>query len=402
MDVVSRRLRGIKASATVELNALAMRLQKEGRQQILNLCAGEPDFPTAENIVNAAKAAMDNGNTRYTASDGIVELKSAISKKLQMENGHKYTNDQIIVSSGGKEVIFNAMFASLNSGDEVIIPAPYWVSYPDIVNIAEGKAVIVPCGEEDGFKLTASALNDSITDNTKWLILNSPSNPTGAVYSREELQELAEVLLTYPHVHIMTDDIYEHLLYDGKEFVSIHGVCPELFGRVLVVNGVSKSYAMTGWRIGYGAGNIELVRAMKTLQSQSTTCPCSVSQWAALEALTGDQSLLAERRQVFQDRRERFVSKINDIPGLSCIMPDGAFYMWVCCADYIGKTTLEGSVIVNDEDFVKFLLTNAGVATVHGKAFGLSPYFRISYATSDTVLEQACDRITQACSMLRS
>jgi aspartate aminotransferase len=399
MSLLAHRLDRIKPSPTIAVTSKARSLKAAGRD-VIGLGAGEPDFDTPANIRAAAARAIEEGQTRYTDVDGTPALKQAIVRKFQRENGLDYTTDQISVGSGGKQVLYNALMATLNPGDEVIIPAPYWVSYPDMVLLAEGVPVIVPCSIEQGFKLTPTALEASITAKTKWLILNSPSNPTGAAYTADELRALAEVLLRYPHVWVMTDDIYEHLTFDDFPFTTIAQVAPALFERTLTVNGVSKSYSMTGWRIGYAGGPQPLIKAMAIIQSQSTSNPSSVSQAAAVAALDGPQEFIKERATVFQARRDLVVSMLNQAPGLHCPSPQGAFYVYPSCAGIIGKKTPQGHVLRTDEDFATRLLEAEGVAVVHGEAFGLSPFFRISYATSDSVLEEACARIQRFCASL--
>ena len=381
------------------VTALAQELQAQGRD-VIGLGAGEPDFDTPLNIQEAAIAAMRRGETRYTAVDGTPALKKAIVAKFQRENGLEYKTDQVTVASGGKQVIFNAMLATLDAGDEVIIPAPYWVSYPDIVNLADGTPVIVPCPQEQGFKLSAAGLAAAITPRTKWVILNSPSNPTGAAYSAAELRALADVLLDHPQVWILTDDMYEHLLFDGLKFATIAEVEPRLYPRTLTMNGVSKAYCMTGWRIGYAAGDAKLIKAIAKVQSQSTSNPSSISQAAAVEALNGSQDFIPIHNAIFAERRDLVVAALNDVPGLTCPNPDGAFYVYPSCAGAIGKRTPEGALIQTDEDFVAYLLKSEGVAVVQGAAFGLAPHFRISYATATELLREACVRIRRACMAL--
>ena len=399
MSIVADRLKRIKPSPTLTVSAKAKELKAAGRD-VIGLGAGEPDFDTPEFVKKAAKLAIDNGETKYTAVDGTPELKDAIIAKFKRDNGLEYTRDQITVGAGGKQVLFNALMASVNPGDEVIIPAPYWVSYPDMTLIAEGTPVIVECSKENDFKMTAEQLEAAITPKTKWLIFNSPSNPTGGAYSHSEIKALTDVLVKHPHVYIMSDDMYEHLIYDDFEFATPAQVEPSLFDHTLTCNGVSKAYAMTGWRLGYAGGPKELIKAMSKIQGQSTSNPSSISQAAALEALNGDQSFLAERNDVFSERRDMVVDMINSAEGLECFKPEGAFYVYVSCAGAIGKTTPDGKVIENDEDFVTYLLESEGVAAVHGAAFGMSPYFRISYATSTENLKEACTRIQKACAAL--
>ena len=399
MSVIAERLSRIKPSPTIAVTQKARELKAAGRD-VIGLGAGEPDFDTPDNIKEAAIAAIRAGDTKYTAVDGTPALKEAIAGKFKRENGLDYKPEQITVGTGGKQVLYNAMMATLDPGDEVIIPAPYWVSYPDMVLLAEGTPVFVPCGQNHGFKLMPEALEDAITDNTKWLILNSPSNPTGAAYSRDEMKAITDVLLRHPQVWVMTDDMYEHLVYDDFTFVTPAEVEPGLYDRTLTINGVSKAYAMTGWRIGYGGGPATLTKAMAKVQSQSTSNPSSVSQAAAVEALSGPQDYIGERNAVFKERRDMVVAMLNECPGLHCHMPEGAFYVYPSCAGVIGKRTPGGQVIETDGDFVTYLLEDAEVAAVQGEAFGLSPHFRISYATSTAALETACARIRKACEAL--
>jgi aspartate aminotransferase len=396
MSFLSDSLSRVKPSPTVAVTQLAAELKAAGRD-VIGLGAGEPDFDTPENIKAAAIAAINAGKTKYTAPDGIPELKQAICAKFKRENGLDYQPAQVSVSTGGKQVLFNALLATLNPGDEVIIPAPYWVSYPDIVRLGGGEPVIVKGERQLGYKITPEALEAAITPKTKWFIFNSPSNPTGAGYSAEELKALTDVLLRHPHVWVMTDDMYEHLAYDGFEFVTPAQIEPKLYDRTLPVNGVSKAYAMTGWRIGYAAGPEHLIAAMRKLQGQSTTNPCSISQWAAVEALNGPQDFLAERGQAFERRRNLVVEGLNACPGIQCATPEGAFYVYPSIEGCIGKTSTGGAVIATDEDFSKALLEEEGVAVVFGAAFGLSPNFRVSYATSDEALTEACARIKRFC-----
>ena len=393
---LSEKLSAIKPSATMAVTALAAELKAEGRD-IIGLGAGEPDFDTPENIKAAATAAMARGDTKYTKVDGTPELREAIVDKFKRENGLDYTADQVTVACGGKHIIFNTMMATLNAGDEVIIPAPYWVSYPDIVLFSGGTPVIIEAPLSQSFKITPEQLDRAITPKTKWVLLNSPSNPTGAAYSREELKALADVLMQHPHVWIMTDDIYEHIIYDNFKFATIAEVEPNLMDRTLTMNGVSKAYAMTGWRIGYAAGAKELIKAMAKIQSQSTSSPCSISQAASVEALTGPQDFIPVRVAAFKERRDRVVDLLNTAPGITCSKPEGAFYVYPGCDGLIGKTTDAGKILENDGDVVTWLLETEGVAVVQGAAFGLSPCFRISYATSLEVLEDACSRIARAC-----
>jgi len=400
MFTESAALRRVKASPTVAISAQARALKAEGID-VIALSAGEPDFDTPDNIKEAAITAIRNGVTKYTDPDGTPELKKAICAKFKRENGLDYKPSQVHVAPGGKPVIYNALLASLSPGDEVLIPAPYWVSYPDMALLAGGEPVIVPTRAEDGFRLTPDALEQAITARSKWLILNSPSNPTGAAYSAEDLKAIAEVLLRHPEVWILTDDMYEHLLYDGFKFSTIAEVEPALYDRTLTMNGVSKAYAMTGWRIGYAAGPEPLIKAMGKVISQTTSNPSSISQAAAVEALNGPQDFIPERAAHFEKRRDLVVSMLNQASGLTCAKPEGAFYVYPSCAGLLGKSTEDGTLIETDEDFAKALLAAEAVAVVHGAAFGLSPFFRISYATSTEVLEEACTRIQRFCSSLR-
>ena len=399
MGFISDTLSRVKPSPTIAVSTKARELKAAGKD-VIGLGAGEPDFDTPENIKQAAIDAIQRGETKYTTVDGIPELKQAICAKLERENGLKYEPNQVTVGTGGKQVLYNAFIATLNPGDEVVIPAPYWVSYPDIVLLGGGTPVFAETSIETGFKLTPEALEAAITPKTKWVLFNSPSNPSGAGYNAEELKALTDVLLRHPHVWVMTDDMYEHLSYDGFEFVTPAQIEPALKDRTLTVNGVSKAYAMTGWRIGYAAGPVEVIKAMAKIQSQSTSNPSSVSQWASVEALNGPQDFLSERAEVFKQRRDLVVSMLNDAEGINCITPEGAFYVYPSVAGCIGKTTSSGKTINNDEDFVTALLEDEGVAVVHGEAFGLSPYFRASYATSTEALEEACKRIQRFCASL--
>ena len=400
MGFIADQLSRVKPSATIAVSSMAAELKAAGRD-VIGLGAGEPDFDTPDNIKKAAIEAINLGKTKYTAVDGIAELKQAISDKFKRENGLDYLPSQCFVAPGGKPIIYNAMVATLNPGDEVIVIAPYWVSYPDIVLLAGGEPIFVETTLETNFKLTAGQLEAAITDKTKWIILNSPSNPTGAAYTRVELKVLTDVLVKHPHVWILTDDMYEHLVYDDFEFVTPVQVEPSLKDRTLTMNGVSKAYAMTGWRIGYAAGPEKLIKAMRKIQSQSTSNPTSISQWAAVEALNGTQDFIPERAEVFKGRRDLVVSMLNQATGINCPMPEGAFYVYPSCAGLMGKTTPTGKTLESDEDFVTALLEDEGVAVVHGSAFGLSPHFRISYATSTEALEEACKRIQRFCASLR-
>ncbi len=399
MGFVSDSLQRVKPSPTIAVSTKAMELKAAG-EDVIGLGAGEPDFGTPENIQQAGIRAITEGKTKYTAVDGIPELKQAIANKLKRENGLDYKPSQVTVGSGGKQVLYNALLATVNPGDEVVIPAPYWVSYPDIVLLGGGVPVFVEATIENGFKLTPEALEAAITPKTKWFIFNSPSNPSGAAYSHDELKKLTDVLLRYEQVWILTDDMYEHLVYDGFKFATPAQVEPKLYDRTLTMNGVSKAYSMTGWRIGYAAGPDVLISAIRKLQSQSTSNPCSISQWAAVEALEGPQDFLSERAEAFKERRDLVCSMLNQAKGLECPTPEGAFYVYPSCKGCMGKTTPKGKKIENDEDFVSALLEEEGVAVVHGEAFGLSPFFRVSYATSIDVLEEACQRIQRFCGSL--
>jgi aspartate aminotransferase len=400
MPFLSAALDRVKPSATIAVTDKARALKAAGRN-VIGLGAGEPDFDTPANIKLAAIHAIEAGKTKYTDVGGIPELKAAIIAKFQRENGLTYTPNQIVVSTGGKQVLYNALMATINPGDEVIIPAPYWVSYPEMVALAGGEPVAIVCTAEFGFKLQPAALEAAITPKTKWIILNSPSNPTGAAYSRAELKALTDVLVKHPQVWVMTDDMYEHLVYDDFTFSTPAQIEPKLFDRTLTVNGVSKAYSMTGWRIGYAGGPAELIKAMTTIQSQSTSNPSSIAQWAAVEALNGPQDFIPVNNETFKERRDLVVSMLNQAKGISCPRPEGAFYVYPSCAGTIGKTSPTGKVIANDEDFVTELLENEGVAVVQGSAFGLGPAFRISYATRTTDLEDACKRIQRFCGDLR-
>ncbi len=399
MSFLSATLARVKPSPTIAVSTLAQELKAAGRD-VIGLGAGEPDFDTPDNIKAAAKAAIDAGKTKYTAPDGIIELKQAIVDKFKRENGLDYTTKQISVGTGGKQILYNALMATLNPGDEVIIPAPYWVSYPDMVLLAGGEPVVVECGIETGFKMTPEALEAAITPRTKWLIFNSPSNPTGAGYSHAELKALTDVLMRHPQVWVMSDDMYEHLVFDDFEFCTPAEVEPGLYDRTLTCNGVSKAYAMTGWRIGYAGGPEELIAAMRKIQSQSTSNPCTISQWAAVEALTGPQGFLEENKALFQRRRDLVVEMLNAAEGITCPTPEGAFYVYPSIAGLIGKTSAGGTKIASDEDFSRALLEETGVAVVFGAAFGLSPNFRVSYATSEAALRDACSRIQEFCAGL--
>ena len=399
MGFIADALSRVKPSATIAVTNKARELKAAGRD-VIGLGAGEPDFDTPENIKAAAIAAITEGKTKYTAVDGIPELKAAICAKFSRENGLSYEPSQITVGTGGKQVLYNALIATINPGDEVIVPTPYWVSYPDMVLLAGGEPVIVEA-DKSTFKITAEALEAAITPKTKWFIFNSPSNPSGAAYTREELKALTDVLLRHPQVWVMSDDMYEHLVYDGFEFTTPAQVEPKLYDRTLTVNGVSKAYAMTGWRIGYAGGPVELIKAMAKVQSQSTSNPSSIAQWAAVEALNGPQDFIPANNEVFKARRDLVVSMLNQAKGLTCPTPEGAFYVFPSCAGTLGKTAPSGKVIETDEDFVTELLESEGVAVVQGSAFGLGPNFRISYATSTEALEEACTRIQRFCGNLK-
>ena len=398
MSIISNNLKKIKPSPTIAVTQKARELKAAGKD-VIGLGAGEPDFDTPENIKEAAIKAIKDGDTKYTAVDGTPALKKAIVYKFKRENNLDYDLDQITVGAGGKHVIYNAMMATLNEGDEVIVPAPYWVSYPDMVLLAGGTPIILECNEKQGFKVSPSELEKVITPKTKWIILNSPSNPTGACYSESDIRELSKVLTKHSHVYILSDDIYEHVIYEGFKFFTIAQI-NELKDRVLTMNGVSKAYSMTGWRIGYAAGPKEIVKAIAKIQSQSTTNPSSISQAAAVEALNGKQDFIKERAKSFQERRDFVVKALNEIDGIECLNPDGAFYVFPSCKGLIGKKDLNGNVLNNDSDFVKSLLENSGVAVVQGSAFGLEGFFRISYATSMENLKKALEKISSFCKSL--
>ena len=397
---LSKALGRIKPSPTIAVSQKARDLVAAGRD-VIGLGAGEPDFPTPENIKQAAMRAIERNETRYTAVEGIPELRKAIVEKFKRENGLDYKPSQTLVSPGGKAIIFNAFVATLNPGDEVIIPAPYWVSYPDIVQLCGATPVIIEATAASGFRITPEQLAKAITPKTKWVMLNAPSNPTGAAYTAAHLKALAAVLVDHPQVWVLTDDMYEHILYDGFKFATIAQVEPRLYPRTLTMNGCSKAYSMTGWRIGYCAGPEGLIKAMAAVQSQSTTMATSISQWAAVEALNGPQDFIRPRAERFQKRRDLVVSMLNQATGIKCPTPEGAFYVYPSCAGAIGKVAPSGRSISNDEAFAAELLESEGVAIVHGAAFGLSPYFRISYATSEEILEKACERIQRFCANLR-
>ena len=400
MGFIADSIGRIKPSATIAINDLSKRLKAEGRD-IIGLAAGEPDFDTPDNIKEAAIAAIRRGETKYTAVDGMPELKQAISGKFKRENGLDYRPSQITVGTGGKQVLFNALVCTINPGDEVVIPAPYWVSYPDIVLFAGGTPVPVKTRLEDGFKMKPEALARAITPKTKWLIFNSPSNPTGAAYTKSELKAITDVLVQHPHVWVLSDDMYEHLVYDDFEFFSPAQLEPRLYQRTLTLNGVSKAYCMTGWRLGYAGAPEFLIKAMAVLQSQSTTNPSSITQWASVEALNGPQDFIPRNNKVFKERRDLVVSMLNQAKGITCHKPEGAFYVYPSCAGAIGKTTPHGKRLATDDDFVTALLEEEGVAVVQGSAFGLGPFFRVSYATATELLEEACKRIQRFCGNLK-
>ena len=398
--IFSNRLKRIKPSLTVSVNIKANALKAEGRD-VLVLAAGEPDFDTPKNIQEAAINAMKKGETRYVPGKGTKLLQEAIINKFKIDNSLDYEKDEITVGVGGKHIIFNALMATINEGDEVIIQAPYWVSYPDITLLADGKPKIVECLEENNFKITSKQLEESISSKTKWFMLNSPSNPTGSTYSYEELKSLAKVLLKFPEVMVLTDDIYEKIIYEDEKFYTIAEVEPELMNRTLTLNGVSKAYCMTGWRLGYAGGPKEIINAMNKIQSQSTTSTSSISMAAAVEALNGKQDFIGEHNIEFKKRRDIVVKMLNLAEGITCATPSGAFYVYPSCQGCIGKKTPEGKELKSDEDFMDFLLDSEGVAGVHGAAFGMSPFFRISYATSISILQEACNRIIRACAKLK-
>ena len=397
--MISDRVNNIKPSLTIATNIKAQELKRAGRD-IIVLAAGEPDFDTPEHIKSAAIKAINNGFTKYVPGKGTPDLQLAIQKKFKDDNNLDYDISNITVGVGGKHIIYNAFSATINSGDEVIIPAPYWVSYPDIVILNDGKPIVVECGEDSGFKLKPEDLEKSITNKTKWLMLNSPSNPTGSMYTKEELIELGEVLKKHKHVYILSDDIYEKIVYDQNVFHTIAEVCPELKERTLTMNGLSKSYCMTGWRVGYAAGPLNVINAMNKVQSQNVSSTASISMAASVEALNGDQSFIQSNNESFLRRRDLVVKNLNETPGLSCRTPEGAFYVFASCKGVLGKTTESGKILNSDGDFMDYLLEEVGVAGVQGSAFGLEGYFRISYATSDAILEDACQRIKNACSKL--
>lgn len=400
MSILAHRLAAVKPSPTIAVTTKAAELKAKGLD-VIGLGAGEPDFDTPEHIRAAGKAAIDKGETRYTPTNGTPALRKAIVDKFKRENGLSYTTDQVTLGVGGKQVLFNAILATVQEGDEVLIPTPYWVSYSDMVLMFGGKPVFIECGENRQFKLSGDALAAAITPKTKWLILNSPNNPTGAAYTEKELRSIADVLLRHPHVWVMTDDIYEHLTYDGFKFSTIAQVEPKLMDRTLTINGVSKAFSMTGWRLGYGCGPLPLIKAMNMVQSQSASHPSSITQSASVVALNEPLDFIAPRNEAFKRRRDLVVKMLNEAKGLNCKVPEGAFYVYPSCAGAIGKTTPKGRKISSDTDFVEALLDEALVAVVQGAAFGLSPYFRISYATSDKLLVDACTRIQKFCAELK-
>ena len=400
MGIIANRLSAIKPSQTIAISAKARALAAEGKD-IIGLSAGEPDFDTPDHVIEAAIAAMRAGETRYTDPDGTPELKAAVARKFKRDNNLDYAPSQVSIATGGKQILYNALMASLDEGDEVVIPAPYWVSYPDMVLLAGGTPVIVPCSQENRFILQPADLEAAITPKTKWIIFNSPSNPTGAGYTHDDLKRITDVLMRHPHVWVMTDDMYEHLVYDDFKFCTPAEVEPGLYDRTLTVNGMSKAFCMTGWRIGYAAGPESLIKGMRTIQSQSTSNPNSIAQAASIAALDGPMEFLAANNEVFKARRDLVVSMLNQAPGINCHTPEGAFYVYPSVAGCIGKSTPSGKVIENDEDFVSELLGAQGVAAVHGAAFGLEPHFRISYATATELLEDACARIQRFCASLR-
>ena len=399
MSIAARRMSRIKASPSIAISAKAMEMARAGRD-VIALSAGEPDFDTPDNIKIAAMRAIIEGKTKYAPISGVPELREAICRKLERENGVRYSPDQLLVCSGGKQVIYNALAATLDPDDEVVIPAPYWVSYPDMTLLAGGNPVVVATDAANGFRLAPEALDAAITPRTKWLILNNPGNPSGGVYSAKDLESLAEVLRRHPHVWILSDDIYEHIVYGEEPFTTMARAAPDLKDRILTMNGLSKAYCMTGWRIGYGAGPKALVAAMTKIQSQTTSAASTISQWAGVEALEGDQSFIGDNVAVFRERRDLGVSILNQAKGLTCDSPLGAFYLYVGCEEAIGKRTPNGGIIENDGDFAKYLLDSEEVAVVHGEAFGLSPFFRLSYALATDRLEEACMRIQRACASL--
>ena len=399
MTFLAARLDRVRTSPTMAMSAKARELQAAGRD-VIELSAGEPDFPTSAHIIKGAELAMAHGDTKYTDPDGTPVLKQAVCDKFKRDNRLIYEPAQITIGTGGKQVLYNALMATLNPGDEVIIPAPYWVSYPDMVLLADGTPVIVECTQENRFIMKPEDLEAAITPKSKWIILNSPSNPTGAGYNRTAMKKITDILMRHPHVWVMTDDMYEHLVYDDFEFCTPAEVEPGLYERTLTVNGMSKAFCMTGWRIGYAGGPKKLIEAMRKIQSQSTSNPSSISQAASVVALNGSMDFLADNNNIFKERRDLVVSMLNQASGLSCHTPEGAFYVYPSCAGLIGKSTPDGKVLETDEDVTIYLLASEGVAAVHGAAFGLSPHFRISYATSTEILQDACQRIQRACAAL--
>lgn len=400
MSILAARLDRVKSSPTMAMSAKARELKAQGRD-VIELSAGEPDFPTPAHIIKAAEEAMARGETKYTDPDGSPALKQAVCDKFKRDNNLDYVPAQVTIGTGGKQVLYNALMATLNEGDEVIIPAPYWVSYPDMVLLAEGTPVIVECTQANRFILQPEDLEKAITPKTKWIILNSPSNPTGAGYTHADMKKITDVLMRHPHVWVMTDDMYEHLVYDDFDFCTPAEVEPGLYERTLTVNGMSKAFCMTGWRIGFAAGPKPLIDAIRKIQSQSTSNPSSISQAASVAALNGPMDFLAKHNEVFKERRDLVCSMLNQAKGLECPTPEGAFYVYPSCAGLIGKTTPNGKVLENDEDVIAYFLETEGIAAVHGAAFGLSPHFRISYATATEVLEDACQRIQRACAALK-
>ena len=399
MNILASRLNRIQPSPTIAMSIKARELKAEGKD-IIELAAGEPDFPTPSHIIKAAEDAMSRGETKYTDPDGTPALKQAVCDKFKRDNNLEYVTSQVTIGTGGKQVLYNALMATLNEGDEVIIPAPYWVSYPDMVLLAEGTPKIVECPLDKNFILQPEDLERAITPKTKWIILNSPSNPTGSGYTWDDMKKITDVLIRHPNIWIMTDDMYEHLVYDDFKFCTPAEVEPELYSRTLTVNGMSKAFCMTGWRIGYAAGPENLITAIRKIQSQSTSNPSSISQAASVAALNGPMDFLAKNNEVFKQRRDLVCSMLNQASGITCPTPDGAFYVYPSCAGLIGKKTPDGKVLKSDEDVVSYFLETEGIAAVHGAAFGLSPHFRISYATSTEALEDACQRIQRACTAL--
>ena len=399
MNILASRLNRIQPSPTIAMSIKARELKAEGKD-IIELAAGEPDFPTPSHIIEAAEEAMSRGETKYTDPDGTPALKQAVCDKFKRDNNLEYVTSQVTIGTGGKQVLYNALMATLNEGDEVIIPAPYWVSYPDMVLLAEGTPKIVECPLDKNFILQPEDLERAITPKTKWIILNSPSNPTGSGYTWDDMKKITDVLIRHPKIWVMTDDMYEHLVYNDFKFCTPAEVEPELYSRTLTVNGMSKAFCMTGWRIGYAAGPENLITAIRKIQSQSTSNPSSISQAASVAALNGPMDFLAKNNEVFKQRRDLVCSMLNQASGITCPTPDGAFYVYPSCAGLIGKKTPDGKVLKSDEDVVTYFLETEGIAAVHGAAFGLSPHFRISYATSTEALEDACQRIQRACTAL--